>query len=314
MSRRHKVRALLALAVTLAVWSTTFAGLRAALEHFSPGHLVVLRWGIASVLLVAYGLATGMKLPARRDLPAIVLAGGLGFTVYQVALAWGQTGLSAGTAGFLINLAPVLTALLAATMRLEALTWKIWTGLAVSSAGVVLLGLARDGFGGSMLHAALVALAALSFAGYVIVSKPLLGRYSPVEVTTYAIVAGSLPFLVFAPGALGAFAAAAPAGKLTLLYLALLPASLAYIAWAYVLASVPASVATRTLYLVPVLGLVVARIWLGETPGALAIVGGVVILAGVAIASAPSAARRRRIRVALAPVTPTVVASGKNAA
>ena len=54
--------------------------------------------------------------------------------------------------------------------------------------------------------AALVVLAALSFARYTIVTKPLLAKYRPIEVTTYALVAGAVPFLVFAPGAMGALA------------------------------------------------------------------------------------------------------------
>ncbi|MDF1542881.1 MAG: DMT family transporter [Anaerosomatales bacterium] len=285
MAKRYGIGTVVALVFTLLVWSTTFAGLRASLAYFTPGHLVFLRWGIAALVLAGYGALTGMRVPARRDLPAILLAGLLGFGVYQIALAYGQSGLTAGTGGLLINLAPAFTTVLAAALRLERVTWRLWAGLGVSLAGVVLLGVARGGFGGSPGHAALVALAAASFAGYVIVSRPLLARYSPLEVTTYAICAGSLPFLIWAPGALLALPAVPAAGLLTLLYMAMLPAALSYVAWSRAVAVLPPSVAARGLYLVPVIGLAVAWAWLGEVPSVTAVAGGLVVIAGVLVAS-----------------------------
>jgi drug/metabolite transporter (DMT)-like permease len=285
MAKRYGMGTIAALVFTLLIWSTTFAGLRASLEHFTPGHLVFLRWSVASILLVGYGLLTGMRAPAWRDMPAIALAGALGFGVYQIALAYGQSGLTAGTGGLLINLAPAFTTVLAAAFKLERATWRLWAGLGVSMGGVVLLGMARGGFGGSPGHAALVALAAASFAGYVIVSRPLLARYSPLEVTTYAICAGSLPFLVWAPGAVSALGDVSVTGIATLLYMAVLPAAISYVTWSRAISVLPPSVAARGLYLVPVIGLGVAWAWLGEVPSVLAVAGGLVVIAGVVVAS-----------------------------
>lgn len=285
MAERCDIRTIAALVFTLLIWSTTFAGLRASLEYFTPGQLVFLRWSIAALLLVGYGLMTGMRVPARRDIPAIALAGALGFGVYQVALAYGQSGLTAGTGGLLINLAPAFTTVLAAALKLERATWRLWAGIGVSMGGVALLGVARGGFGGSPGHAALVVLAAASFAGYVIVSRPLLARYSPLEVTTYAICAGSLPFLVWAPGAVSALVGVPATGVVTLLYMALFPAAIAYVTWSRAISVLPPSVAARGLYLVPVVGLGVAWVWLGEVPSALAVAGGLVVIAGVLVAS-----------------------------
>lgn len=285
MVARYGVKAIVALAVTLLIWSTTFAAQRAGLAYFDPGHLVLLRWGAAALLLLAYGSVTGMRAPARRDLPAVFLAGALGFGVYQIALAYGQTGISAGTAGLLINLSPVSTLVIAALLRLETVSGRMWAGLAVSFAGLLMLGLARDGFGGSPAHAALVVFAAASFGGYVHVTKLLLRRYTPLEVTTYAICAGVLPFGVWAPGSVTAVVSAPLAGQLTLAYLALFPGAIAYVTWSRAIAVLPGSVAARGLYLVPVAGLAVAWAWLGEVPSAMAVVGGLVVIAGVVFAS-----------------------------
>jgi drug/metabolite transporter (DMT)-like permease len=311
MAKRYGFGTIAALVFTLLVWSTTFAGLRASLHYFTPGHLVFLRWGIAALVLVGYGMFTGVRAPAPRDLPAIVLAGALGFGVYQIALAYAQTGLTAGTGGLLINLAPAFTTVLAAALKLERVTWRLWAGLAVSMTGVVLLGVARGGFGGSPGHAALVVLAAASFAGYVIVSRPLLARYSPLEVTTYAICAGSLPFLVWAPGAFVALASVPATGVITLLYMAILPAALAYVTWSRAISVLPPSVAARGLYLVPVVGLGVAWVWLGEVPSVLAVLGGLVVIAGVLVASSRPAGRTTTAPAPLAaPSSPGVRAPG----
>lgn len=187
--------------------------------------------------------------------------------------------------------APAFTTALAAALKLERATWRLWTGLGVSMGGVVLLGVARGGFGGSPGHAALVAIAAASFAGYVIVSRPLLARYSPLEVTTYAICAGSLPFLVWAPGAVSALADVPATGIATLLYMAVLPAAISYVTWSRAISVLPPGVAARGLYLVPVIGLGVAWAWLGEVPSALAVAGGLVVIAGVVVASSMPARR-----------------------
>ena len=291
MAKRYGAGTVAALAFTLLIWSTTFAGLRASLEYFTPGHLVFLRWSIAALLLVGYGLLTGIRAPALHDLPAIALAGALGFGVYQIALAYGQSGLTAGTGGLLLNFAPAFTTVLAAAFKLERATWRLWAGLGVSMGGVVLLGVARGGFGGSAGHAGLVAPAAASFAGYVIVSRPLLARYSPLEVTTYAICAGSLPFLVWAPGAISALADVPATGIATLLYMAVLPAAISYVTWSRAISVLPPSVAARGLYLVPVIGLGVAWAWLGEVPSVLAVAGGLVVIAGVVVASSMPARR-----------------------
>ncbi len=285
MVKRYGVPTILAVAATVLMWSTTFASLRATLGYFSPGHLVFLRWWAAAILLLVYGAATGTRVPARRDLPAIVAAGLLGFTVYQIALANGQVGLTAGSAGFLINLAPMLTTLLAAGIGYDQTHKWTWIGLGVSTLGIVMLGSAKGGFGGSLPHAGLVLVAAASFAGYVLVSKPLLKRYRPIEVTTYAVVAGALPFVVWAPGSLAALSNAPTAGLLSLAYMAVVPGAISYVMWSRAVAGLPAGMAARFLYAIPVIGLGVAWVWLGEIPSLLAVTGGLVSVLGVALAA-----------------------------
>ena len=64
-------RVLLALGVTVVIWASAFAGIRAGLEAYAPGHLALLGFLVGSALLFVYALVRRMPPPALRDLPAL---------------------------------------------------------------------------------------------------------------------------------------------------------------------------------------------------------------------------------------------------
>jgi drug/metabolite transporter (DMT)-like permease len=75
---------------------------------------------------------------------------------------------------------------------------------------------------------------------------------------------------------------AAPlSATLATVYLGVFPGAIAYVAWAQALAHLPASRAASFLYVVPVVALTIAWVWLGEIPSILALLGGVLVIAGV---------------------------------
>lgn len=285
MVKRYGIGTVLSLSATVLIWSTTFAALVAALRYFSPGNLLFLRWTLTAGLFLAYAVATRMRVPERKDVPAFLLAGLLGFGVYQTLLVFGQQGVTASMAGFLINMNPVFTTLIAVALRRETANGFTWVGLTVCMAGLAVMAEARGGLGAIGPSALLVVLAALCFALYTIITKPLFTRYTPMEVTTYAIVGGSVPFLVFAPGALHAVASASPVQLSTLVFLALFPGGISYVLWSRSCSALSPGVASRFLYLVPVLGVPIAWLWVGEAPQLLTVAGGAVTLAGIALAS-----------------------------
>jgi len=290
---------ILAVCAAVLIWSTTFAALVAALQHFDPRHLLFLRWTLTAALFVAFGALTRMRLPDRSDLPKIALAGLLGFGAYQLLLVNGQSGVSATMAGFLVNMSPLFTTVVAIGLGRERSRWTTWAGLALCTAGLLVMTLGRGGVGDFGPSAALVVLAAFSFAMYTVVAKPLLAKYSPLEVTTYSLVAGTVPFLAFAPGAFGALAAASPVGIATLAFLAVFPGGLAYVLWARAVKGFTPGLASRFLYVIPVLGVPIAWVWVGEVPHMLTVVGGLVTIVGVALSTL-----RTGPRVALGPLRP----------
>jgi drug/metabolite transporter (DMT)-like permease len=275
-----------ALAVTVVFWASAFAGIRAGLEAYGPGQVALFRFLVASVALAGFAAVVRMRMPERRDLPAILLAGFLAFTFYHAALNYGEVTVSAGAASVLINTVPIFTALLAANFLGERLRPVGWVGMGVSFAGAALISLG-EGEGLRLDSRALpIVLAAVSSSIYFVFQKPYLSRYGALAFTTYAVWAGSLLALPFLPGLVSQVPSAPLGTTLAMVYLGVFPTAIAYVTYAYAFSRMAASRAVSFLYLIPVLAYLIAWLWLAEVPTLLSVVGSVVTLAGVVIVNA----------------------------
>jgi terminal-alkyne amino-acid exporter len=285
-----------ALVLTIVLWASAFAGIRVALQHFGPEHLSILRLAVASAVLGAIAVARGgLRVPARRDLPRLVLVAFTGMTAYQLLLNSGEVSVPAGTASLLVNVSPLFTAILAATLLGERLPGRARAGLALGFGGAALVAVARDGGVGVDARALLVLGAAVAQATFFVAQKAVLerSRLDAFDVTAWAMWIGTAMLLPFAPG-LPHAVATAPAGAIAaVLYLGVGASALGFVSWAYASARVPVSFAASTLYAIPVVAALVAWAWLGETPAALAVAGGAVAIAGVALTARAGTDNRR---------------------
>jgi drug/metabolite transporter (DMT)-like permease len=281
--------AALALVTTIVLWASAFAGIRVALRAFGPEHLSLLRLAIASAVLGAIAVARGgLRVPARADLPGLLLVAFAGMTAYQLLLNAGEVSVPAGTASLLVNVSPLFTAILAVTLLGERLSGWARAGIAVGFGGAALVAVSRGGGLGFDARALLVLGAAVVQATFFVAQKALLerSRLEAFDLTAWAMWLGTAMLLPFAPG-LPQAVASAPAGALAaVLYLGVGASALGFVSWAYASARVPVSFAASTLYAVPVVAGAVAWLWLGETPARLAVAGGAVALAGVALTAA----------------------------
>lgn len=273
----------IAIVIALLLWASAFAGIREGLRSYGPGQVALLRFGTASIVLALYAIAKRMRLPELRDVPVIAAAGFLGITVYHIALNFGEQTVTAGAAALLISTSPIFTAIFSATLLKERITAIGWAGILVSFGGVALIAFGEGGGLSLNSHALVILLAALAASAYMIVGKRPLAKYSALEFTTYMIWFGTVPMLVFAPGLIRQMPTAAPASTWAIVFLGVFPGAVSYVLWSFALSKMPASVLATFLYAQPVNATLIAWLWLQELPSTLAIIGGVISLAGVVV-------------------------------
>jgi drug/metabolite transporter (DMT)-like permease len=174
----------------------------------------------------------------------------------------------------LIQISPVLIAVLATLFLGERFTRWLGLGLVLAFAGVVLIGVSQPGGHNDIVGVLLCLLAALVYSIALVVQKPLVARLSAIHVTWLACTVGAVVCLPFAGQLVGLF-----------------PTAIAFTTYAFALRHMTASSLGITTYLVPPLTIVMGWLFLGETPPGVAYVGGALALVGVAVSRRKPRAR-----------------------
>ncbi|TWB18497.1 drug/metabolite transporter (DMT)-like permease [Nitrospirillum amazonense] len=278
--------------VTVIIWASAFAAIRAGLKAFGPLELGAARFSIAAVPAALYLLISRPALPRLGEVWRFATGGLLFVALYTALLNMGERTVSSGAAAFIININPIITAVLASFLLGERFGRWGWVGTAVSFSGIGLIALNEtmgneavgSGAGLQLGWGALLVLgAALCNSITTVVQKPLFARHKPLTVSASNMVVGALALSPWLPGAYAQAQTAPLPGLMAALYLGVMPSLVAYATWTIVLSRMPAARASNFLYCAPPLAMLLGYVWLGEVPTVMGIIGGLMALGGVAI-------------------------------
>jgi drug/metabolite transporter (DMT)-like permease len=289
-----------AVVVTVLSWASAFVVIRFAAPWLSPGALTLGRLFVGTVALTVMtaipALGGGRRLERLRALPVrerwlLVLIGLAWFAVYNVALNAGEHHVDAGTASMIIQIGPVLIAVLAGTLLHEGFPRPLVVGTAVALLGTVMIGVATSTAGADerpagaspLLGVLLVLISAIVYAVAIVAQKVVLRRLSGLLVTWAACAVGFLACLPFVGELVRELAAAPPRVWWSVVYLGVVPTAIAFSTWAYALGRSDAGRLSISTYAVPPVAIAMGWLFLGEVPLPLAVVGGAVSLVGVAV-------------------------------
>ena len=266
------------------LWASAFVGIRAAGEDLSAGPLTLARVAVGALLLGLFVARRREALPPRRDIPRLLLVGLLWFGAYNLLLNAAEPRIDAGTAAMLVNVGPVLIAVLAGVVLREGFPRSLVVGCAIAFAGAIVIGLATSEHGVEAgWGAVLCILAAAAYAVAVVAQKPLLEHTSGLQVTFIACAIGAVACLPFTPALVTELGDASGESIAWAVYLGVFPTAIGFTTWAYALRRTSAGKMGATTYLVPPLAVLMGWAFLGETPPALAVAGGALCLVGVAV-------------------------------
>jgi drug/metabolite transporter (DMT)-like permease len=185
--------------------------------------------------------------------------------VYQLLLNWGELRVPGGTASLIVVTNPVFSAIIAVLFLGERIASRQVIGGVVALGGIAAIAAGQGGLRFER-YALIVLAAAVALGTYHAAIKPLLSRYTGLEVTAYATWAGTLLLLPAIPALAHAWPHAGKQAIVATVFLGLAPSALGFAAWGYGVARLPVTVATGSLYLVPPIAVLIGYVWLGDKP------------------------------------------------
>jgi len=292
----------LATAVSLLLWASAFVVIRSVGRVLDPGPLAFSRLLTGTFVLTLLALRRRKPLPRGRTLALVASYGVIWFAGYTVILNWAERHLDAGTASMLVQVAPLLVAVVAGLFFGEGFPRPLLVGLAIAVVGVVVISIGSHTNGVNDVTAIVLGLlAAVLYAGGVLVQKLALPRVDALTATWLGCAIGALATAPFAGQAWSQLALTPARDVIGVVYLGVGPTAVAFTTWAYALSRTSAGRLTATTLVVPAIAIGLSWLMLNEVPTPLATVGGLLCVAGVIVT------RRRPGKADRSAETPKVI-------
>lgn len=271
---------------TIILWGSAFPIIKIALNDFSAESLSAFRLILATIILLPFVIIKKLPTPELRDIPVIFILGFCGFVIYHTALNFGETLISAGISGILVSTTPIFSSTLAYIFLKEHFSKWNWLSSLVAFIGISIISISKDDYTTiNVLGVFIILLASFSESLYFTFQKKYIEKYGFIAFTLYTIMASSPFMLIFIPEIINDIHGATFTSIVSVLYLAIFPTIIPYVLLAYIVKSVGVSDATMSLYLTPIVSLLLSYLLLDELPTTLAIIGGIITLLGVSLSN-----------------------------
>ena len=280
--------ALAAVLFAVTMWGLIPVAMRYLVTELSPETAMALRLYPAGLLAVVVVLFIGVRKIAWRDWVRIAIASLAGNLGYQILAAYGMETVPASWTGLIFGLEPVFIALFAVLLAGDRLTPWLIAGIFVSMLGTaaLMLGSSLAPAGGvSLFGLMLVTLSTMGWGIYTVVIRPVALKYGAVPVACLAMAITALPMPFFIGPQFPSTLAAMDATAWTAVgFVVVFGTFLATSAWNFALSRMESSYAGVFLYVQPVVAALGGILLLGESLTWPLLLGGALIITGVAIA------------------------------
>jgi drug/metabolite transporter (DMT)-like permease len=269
-----------------AIWGINFVVVKYATRIFNPVAFTGLRVALAATFLLLVAFVRGRISLSRRDLIGLLLLGTLGNGLYQLFFVLGVSRTRAGNASLIVGAAPAFIALFARVRGLERVkrTTLLGIGLSVLGVALVIIGSAHSSGGdATLLGSLLVFLGVICWTLYTIGLQPYTKRIDVIQLSAITLVGGAVPLLIASAPALIStnWSAVGAGGWLAVFYSSVISMGVAYFFWYRGLRVLGPTRTAVYSNLQPIVALLVAWLFLNETPTIFQGVGAATIIAGV---------------------------------
>jgi drug/metabolite transporter (DMT)-like permease len=282
----------LLLALASLIWSGQGIAVKVLDPHLGPIAITFLPFYVTTLLFVPLLLRLRRQNPASpapsaKDWVRFTIAGVGGQVLAQLGMTWGISKSLASNGSILNLLIPVISAVLASFMLKERLTLLRMGSLAIGLVGVVFLSVGdfRQASFGSMKYLTgnlLIFGGCFGSSFYNVYCKGLMQKFQEIEILIFSYVTASvasIPLLIWAePFHFSSLLALDAKGIAAFLFLALFMYGASMLLFFKALQHLDVTTASTSLYLVPVFGVLLAAVLLGERLNPAALAGAAIVL------------------------------------